>query len=58
MYKVSTNPLIRSFLTKPISLQKSLTYVKAQPFSLQSDMEAFDFSDKLNIEELKLKNPE
>jgi hypothetical protein len=25
--------------------------------SMQTDMENFDFSDKLNVEELKLKNP-
>ncbi len=28
-----------------------------RPFSIQTDMSSFDFSDKLNIEELKLKNP-
>lgn len=31
--------------------------VRSQPFSIQSDMQSFDFTDKLNVEELKLKNP-
>ncbi len=30
---------------------------RAQPFSIQTEMQSFDFSDKLNVEELKLKNP-
>jgi hypothetical protein len=29
----------------------------ARSVSIQQDMQAWDFTDKLNVEELKLKNP-
>jgi hypothetical protein len=41
----------------------SKLFVRANPisvraFSIQNDMHSFDFTDKLNVEELKLKNPQ
>jgi hypothetical protein len=33
-------------------------FLRVQPFSIQTDMQSFDFTDKLNVEELKLKNPQ
>ena len=46
-------------LSKDTQIAKVLTQANARCFSsLQQDMEKFDFSDKLNVEELKLKNPE
>ena len=35
-----------------------LTQIAARAASIQTDMQAFDFTDKLNVEELKLKNPQ
>jgi hypothetical protein len=33
------------------------TKITKRAFSIQTEMQSFDFSDKLNVEELKLKNP-
>ena len=40
------------------STSKKLTQVALRAASIQTDMQAFDFTDKLNVEELKLKNPQ
>lgn len=40
------------------SLRRQLPHLpKLQPFSLQQDMEKFDFTDPLNVQELGLKEP-
>ena len=54
MQKISKLQYIASAL-KTSSFK--LMAVRAQPFSHQSDLSSFDFTDKLNVEELKLKNP-
>lgn len=38
-------------------LAQSIPKQRVQPFSIQTDMQSFDFTDKLNVQELKLKNP-
>jgi len=37
---------------------RKLTQQAVRQASIQTDMQAFDFTDKLNVEELKLKNPQ
>ncbi len=50
---------LSKFLTRKSScLVQSFSSLKSmRAFSVQSDMEVFDFSEKLNVQELNLKNP-
>lgn len=50
MQKLAKFAIRHSQLSKPVA--------RIGTFSHQSDMQSFDFTDKLNVAELKLKNPE
>ena len=38
-------------------LSSAIPKQTVKSFSIQTDMQSFDFTDKLNVDELKLKNP-
>ena len=61
MQKISKFFLQHSSSTSSVvsgSTGRKLTQLAMRAASIQTDMQAFDFTDKLNVEELKLKNPQ